>query len=390
MKGDQRPIRTGEDGVSESSGKVLIDQSVRVAHLISSLRTGGTERQLVRMIAEFPRPDLHQIILFHQRGELGGDLPLPPIMAGTLRRSPSGWASNIATLRAVRQAIKDHRADVVHSHLGLSEIVASLAVPRSVPIVASRRGRNVGFEGNPMLRAIEGLGHARIRLLLCNSRYLERYTVDHDHLVPPLRVIYNGIAVDEYLVPDPEVEPFRVAMIANVRPYKRHDIFLRAFAEVLKSLPDASAVIAGDGDLSPLRQLCTRLGISRHVNFVGHVDDVRMVLRDCHIACLTSQHEGFPNALLEALASGRPVVATKVGGIPELVRHGQEGLLTTMDPADVAAALVELGSDRELRGRMSRVAVTRASEFPWSQVVNETERAYLDAIAWARGRPCAG
>lgn len=227
-----------------------------------------------------------------------------------------------------------------------------------------------------------------MRLLVCNSRYLEQYTLEHDHLVPPVRVINNGIAVEEYQLPDPDAEQFRVAMIANIRPYKRHDIFLRAFARTLESLPDAAAVIAGDGDPSPLLELCTELGISREVSFVGRVEDVRAVLRRCHVVCLTSQHEGFPNALLEGLAAGKPVVATKVGGIPELVRHGQEGLLTSMDPADVAAALVRLGSDEQLRGQMSRAAVIRAREYPWSRVVHETERAYRDAIAWARGRPC--
>jgi glycosyltransferase involved in cell wall biosynthesis len=99
---------------------------------------------------------------------------------------------------------------------------------------------------------------------------------------------------------------------------------------------------------------------------------------------MTSDHEGFPNALLEAMSQGRPVVATRVGGVPELVRDGEDGFLTSGDPVEIAARLRSLLTDRAMRERMARSARGRAGTFTWERAVRETEAVYREVLARRR------
>jgi glycosyltransferase involved in cell wall biosynthesis len=103
-----------------------------------------------------------------------------------------------------------------------------------------------------------------------------------------------------------------------------------------------------------------------------------------HVVALTSDHEGFPNALLEAMAQGRPVVATRVGGIPELVRDGVDGHLASLDPADIAARLSTLLTNATRRKQMGRAARERAETFTWDRLVSETEDVYRVVLARRR------
>lgn len=142
-----------------------------------------------------------------------------------------------------------------------------------------------------------------------------------------------------------------VAVVANLKSYKRQELFLQAFKLVTRELPDAQALLIGEGpDRPKLTALVSRLAIERNVSFVGQVVDTRPYVAKSHVVCLTSRHEGFPNALLEGMAMGRPVVATRVGGIPELVREGVDGLLASADPDALAGAMFALLSDEQLRG----------------------------------------
>lgn len=350
----------------------------RVLHLIASLAVGGTERQLVEFIGRSSCPQRHLVALFGEPGPLAGRIPNPPVLLGRMGRHLRSIPANMSTVRALRLVLRDRRIDLVHAHLGASEVLAALFIPRRLPIVVSRRGRNVGFEDRWLLKLLEGVCHRRVDVMLCNSRYLAEYTREEDLWAPPIKVIHNGIDLGVFQpAPMPVPDPPTVAVVANLIGYKRHDDFLRAFQRVTRELPGARAWLVGDGDeRAQLAALASRLAIDENVRFVGQVTDTRPYVSRSHLVCLTSLHEGFPNALLEGMAMGRPVVATRVGGIPELVRDGVEGFLVPRDPQAMAGAMLALLRDEELRARMGRDARLRATEFGWDRVVRETEGVY--------------
>jgi len=360
--------------------------SPRILHLIPNLEIGGTERQLVGFANRSSDPGSHRVACFTSLGALADAFPTSPIWLGKLGWRPADVPGNLRVLRTLRRTIAAGRFDLVHAHLGPSEAVAAMATPRGVPLVASRRGRNRNFEGNPALKLVEGLGHRRVDVLICNSRYLSDVTRAEDHWPPPIRVIHNAVDLDRFTPAAMPDGPPTVAVVANLYPRKGHERFLRTFALVRERLPDARAVFVGDGAERPrLEALATELGLGGDVTFAGRVEDPRPFVEQAHVIALVSDDEGFPNALLEAMAMGRPVLATDVGGIPELVRDGRDGLLVPRGTTAIAEALVGLLRDPDERARMAVSARQRAETFTWDAVVRETEAVYQDVLQ-DRGR----
>ena len=152
-------------------------------------------------------------------------------------------------------------------------------------------------------------------------------------------------------------------------------------------------MLVGEGpERSRLEKLAAELGIAERVEFRGEVADVRAHLADARVVALTSEHEGTPNALLEAMAMGRPVVATPVGGIPDLVRDGVDGCLAEPTPAALSEAIGALLTDDDLANVMAARARERAEEFGWERVVALTGEAYrrvLSGERFPRGRMVA-
>jgi glycosyltransferase involved in cell wall biosynthesis len=259
--------------------------------------------------------------------------------------------------------------------------------------VVSRRGRTLAYEDRTWYRGLEAIAHRRASVMVCNSEELADFTLSHDRFAPGIVVIPNGVDTDRFVAtPLPVGDPV-VTVVANLITYKRHDLFLTAFTRVLDDHPDCRAVLVGDGpERERLQVFATDLGIADRISFVGRVADPRPFMADATVVALTSLHEGTPNALLEAMASGRPVVATAVGGIPEVVQHGENGLLVTADPAAIAQALGQILADRPLAERMARSARARAEDFGWDQVVARIDDVHArvrDGHRFPRGKRVA-
>ena len=352
----------------------------RVLHLIGSLERGGTEHQLVELIRRSPAPERHLVAVFTRMGDLAASLPSPPVMLGPIRRGASSAASITRAIVDLHRLVREMQPDVVHAHLAHSEVLASIGVPRGTPIVASRRGRTPLFERPVAGKVALAAALYRERMIVCNTDDLAVGAGAH-RLAPSIVVIPNGVDCRRFC-PSPLPEgPPTVVMVARLRPQKAHDRFLRAFRGVRDQLPTARAVLVGDGPLlSDLERLASDLELGDSVRFVGGVSDTRPYLAESHVAVLTSPYEGLPNALLEAMAAGRPVVATAVGGVVELVRDGREGLLAPVNDEALTAALIEVLSNRHLAARMGAAARVRAESFDWKITVARTEAMYRSVV----------
>ena len=356
-----------------------------ILHLIESLGSGGTERQLVQLIARSSAPARHLVVTWSDPNDLSDQLPRPPLRASPGPRSRQGPGSLLGAMAAVRRTVRDHKVRLVHAHLSKAELLAALAVPPHVPIVASRRGRN-DHDDRLWFRVAESVSHRRVACMLCNSEQLASFTLRHDSSPPPLVVIPNAVDVEHFEMSPLPRHP-NITFVANLRRVKRHDLFLRALAIARRDRPDLRATLVGDGPERPrLMALASQLGLLPVIRFVGQVPDVRPYLRRTRVVVLTSEREGMPNALLEAMAMGRLVVSTAVGGVPELVDHGREGWLTTSVPSDIAVALVLALDPNPAHENVARAARRRAEEHSWTSVVRRTEEVY-DQVAQGKRFP---
>jgi glycosyltransferase involved in cell wall biosynthesis len=176
-------------------------------------------------------------------------------------------------------------------------------------------------------------------------------------------VIHNGVDVDRYH-PGPADETLRdvfgidrgekvVVTVASLNPYKGIDVFIRSAAEVLRTAPETRFLIVGDGPERPsLESFVTDLGIAERVIFTGIRSDVDAILRLGDVFALSSRTEAFPNVILEAFATGLPVIATDVGSVGELVFDNKTGVkIPVDDPAALTGAVVDLLGDGEKAAR---------------------------------------
>jgi glycosyltransferase involved in cell wall biosynthesis len=205
--------------------------------------------------------------------------------------------------------------------------------------------------------------------------------------VGPGRVtrIYNGIDLERFRpagrrelrqecgIP---VDAPAVAVVARLQALKGHEDLLRGLPAVWERFPELRVLLAGQGPHEAhLRGLSESLDGQGRVRFLGHCRDVRPVLEAADLFVLPSHKEGLPNALLEAMAMGLPVVATGVGGTGEVVRDGETGLLVPpADPPALAAALCRLLESASLRERLVRDARQRLqAQFSLAQAVDQVE-----------------
>ncbi|MCS5700941.1 glycosyltransferase family 4 protein [Cyanobium sp. FGCU-52] len=238
-----------------------------------------------------------------------------------------------------------------------------------------------------LLALLERRNARRADLVLSTSRYCcERI---HAHYgVPPerLRQVPEGIDLALWQPADaaaaPEREPFRVLCVARQYPRKRIADLITAFATVVQRLPQARLTVIGDGpEHGELVALVQRLGLEEQVELLGALAsdaEVRAWYGRASVFCLPSEQEGFGIVFLEAMAAGLPVVSTTAAAIPEVVPHGQAGLLVPpRDPAALAGALLQLLGDPELQERCRSFGRTHVQGFSWDRVAER----FLAAVA---------
>jgi glycosyltransferase involved in cell wall biosynthesis len=235
-------------------------------------------------------------------------------------------------------------------------------------------------------------GQARLQRVCCQfaHRVIANSAAAAERLVeegtPDSKVahIANGIDLARF-APAPSTSHRRViTTVANLRPGKGHEVLLKAAARVLRRVPDARFDIIGDGPRRrELEGLAAALRISAQVRFIGHHDDVPAALRDSDVFAFPSFMEASPNAVLEAMAAGLPVVATRVGGIPEVIEHERNGLLVApRDDRALAAGLLRIVERPALAARLASAArQTVEHRFSFDRMVGEFESLYFDELA---------
>ena len=232
----------------------------------------------------------------------------------------------------------------------------------------------------------------------CAHRIVANYEAAAEQLkvegVPTRRVsvVPNGIDFEGHVKRHASVSKRRrVVTVANLRPEKGYDVLLDAAARVRLLYPDATFELIGGGtELAALRARAQALGLTEAVTFAGHSDDIPARLGAADIFVLPSRSEAFPNAVLEAMASGLPVIASAVGGVLEMVNHERTGLLVPPDdPTALAAELCRLMSDSALASALGAAAAAEAARYTFSRMVSSFDAIYCAELA-RRGRVAAG
>ncbi len=365
----------------------------RVLILIKGLGRGGAE-QLVASAAphlDASRFDYQAAYLLPSKDALVADLERAGIRAECLfgERGPA-WVGRLRSL------VRRRRIDLVHVHSPYAAIGARMGLP-------GRRTRLVYTEHNLWARYHRATYWGNLLTFPRNDHVFAvahhvRASIEYPEplrrlSMPPVETLHHGIdsdAVVGWAVGDgirrelgiPDDAPL-VGTIANFKAHKAHDVLLRAATEVRKTIPDVRFVLVGAGPLeADVRRHARELELDSTVVFAGYREDAQRVAGTCDVFALPSMYEGLSIALLEAMALGRPSVVTRVGGLPELVTHGEQGLIVPPgNPSALAAELIRVLQDGSLRERLGEAARARAVQFDIRRAVHRMEEVYEELLA---------
>jgi glycosyltransferase involved in cell wall biosynthesis len=358
---------------------------IKVAHVVGQMAVGGMEKLLVEFARHTDRSRFElSFVSLGDRGPVAQeieDLGWPVIAMG----EASGFRpSMVFTLAGL---FRRGQVDVVHTHNGRPLMYGGPAarVAGAGASIHTRHGQQHGAGRRELARY--RLATRLVDRVVCVSADAMRLAAARGVAGEKLRTVANGIDVSRFGYTGPRADGPAV-MIGRLSPEKDAQNLIRAVALVVAEEPNFRLHVAGDGDcVSLLIALRRELGLSDHVRFLGEVSDVAEVLASASMFVLPSLTEGISLTLLEAMARGLPVVATRVGGTPEVVEDGTSGLLVApQSPNELAAALLRVYRQPHRARLMGLAAHHRVAElFDVRRMVAAYEGIYLECIEQCRG-----
>lgn len=368
----------------------------KILHLIPNLGTGGTEKILLEICKKFHPHTFEMGVVSLKSGgptaEALKNLGVPV----TLLKSPDSFGAGLLDFPRLffklRKIILNFSPDLIHTWLTRANMMGRLAAHSLGLKNVLSSIRVMEMEKSYHLWA-ERITHSFCRAVTVNATELKKFTIEkiripeekvilifngvelpsmdalHPMSFPPRREsISSGFRVvarnDSLLYGQDEKEKVRIGTLGRLHRQKGVDIFLQAAQIVLRKFPQTVFVVGGEGKERPaLEKLATQMQISPQVHFTGEISNPAEFLCSLDIFVLASRWEGMPNVVLEAMANGVPVVASRVGGVTDLIEDGTSGILTEKEnPVSCAEGILLLVADAALRKKVVENAFERVKE----------------------------
>ncbi len=387
---------------------------IRICRIIGRLNVGGPAIHAILLTRGLRARGYETVLVAGREGpregtlrELAAEKEVEPLLLQELGREVRPGQDLLALVRLFR-LFRQHRPAIVHTHTAKAGALGRLAAKLArIPIIIHTFHGHIfdGYFSRGVTRvflAIERrLAAASTRILTVSEglrRDLLRLRIGSPEkvVVMPLGLELDGLLrsgrrrgeARRRLGASPDVP--LVGVIARLVPIKDLGTFLEAASALHRSRPDVRFVIVGDGELRlPLEQQARALGLDGCAHFLGWQRDLEPIYADLDLLVLSSLNEGTPVSLIEGMAAGLPVVATKVGGIPDLVEDGKTGLLVPpKDSGALSAAMEELLGDADRRremGRLGREAVY--PKYSDAALIDRMDHLY-SSLLQARSTPC--
>lgn len=357
---------------------------VNILYLVIGLGIGGTEIQLLELLKKLDREKYNPVVCcIKEKGVLADDIEKMGIRVESL--SIRNRFNFLALSRLVR-ILRREGIDILHTFLFWANILGRLAGRMAqVPIIISGE-RCINLRKKKVAILIDKFTSRWTDKIVVISKAIKNTLVEREKISSEkIKVIYNGIDLSNFGVENKREKDSipRVGIVGRLHPDKGHRYFLEAAAQIIKKEPKIEFLIVGNGPLrKELEALSNELGLSGKVIFAGECRDILKIISSLDILVLSSLEEGLGNVLLEAMACGRPVIATEVGGVPEVVLDGETGILVPpKSPDTLAQATLKLLMNQAMAKEMGRAGRRRVEKyFTIDRMAKETEEVYNNLV----------
>ena len=369
---------------------------IRVAHVTGYLNFGGKENGIVNLVNRLD-PDRFEcyVITF-----MPGGMHSQRIDPARCRLIPLGQkhGNDLRYYFRLARAFRRHRIDIAHTH-SWGTLVEGLVAARLARVPVLIHGEHGTMMTDTRWHVwVQRLCWGAADQVVSVSEVLRHQLAETIGFPEPrIRVLPNGVDLERFHLRDDRAgirrrfglpaDGFLIGTVGRLVPVKAYPVLLEAFDKLHRLAPHAHLAIAGDGPLEPeLRGWVAEHHLEGRVHFLGFRTDVEDLLGVLDIFALTSDSEGMSNTVLEAMASSVPVVATRVGGTPEIVRDGETGILVpARDSAALASAVLDLQANSDRRRSMGEAGRARVvSEFSLERMVQRYEQLYGEVLGRSR------
>ncbi|MZR32397.1 glycosyltransferase family 4 protein [Sneathiella litorea] len=388
--------------------EIPANNTIRLAMLVTRMDIGGVPDHIMTLLDGFGRNIDVTLITDSIHADHLADIENSGVKVHLLQmKRLVSVKSDLKALKNLRRILKDGQFNILHTHMSKAALLGAIVGTFSRDIIVVNTAHNLGFIAIPQYwkkavfwaydKIISALGFdAIITVSQMVANKIIRAKVAPGNRV---HVITNGIRLQEFKASAKKETEFRREILGNAEGviivcvarlvwFKGIDTLINAFSRVLKEHPSARLAIIGDGELRDTLMAQTRqLGIEEFIHFCGERRDIPAILSASDLFVLSSVSEGLPISLLEAMAAQLPIVATDVGGISELILHGDTGyLVPARDPVKLAKNISDLLSDPNARRTLGKAGYNRlCTEFTQDAMVMRTEALYQQLLEGTTG-----
>ena len=363
----------------------MLRSPLPIGLVLTSFDPGGTERQMTELISRLdPRRFTVHVACFRREGLWLERVEHAAAEVAEFRLRGFASAGTAAQLVRFARWCRARRLAVVHACDFYANVFAlpGAALARVPVRIGSRRDLVLPGRSDAQ-HALQRLAYRAAHRVVANSRAAAAQVAREGVSPERIAVIPNGIEMTRYPAAPARAARRVITTVANLRGEKGHEVLIEAAARVLRERPGTVFQLVGGGPMkTQLQQQAYDLGIADAVRFLGHREDVPQLLHDSDLFVLPSRSEAFPNGVVEAMAVGLPVVASDVGGIPELIEHERNGVLVPVGDAEaLARALLRLIDDPARTAELGAAArATIAQGYSFERMVAAFETLYLQML----------
>jgi glycosyltransferase involved in cell wall biosynthesis len=394
---DARPAMQGLEKTSRNTSSSEGKSKKKIFYIVDSFQVGGTELQAVEIAIRMHRIGYNVTVgVLSMKGPLGDRLQkggVPIVDLCSQRRLFSVWA--LFHVVGLAYFLRRNQFELVHSHDLWSNLLAiPIARAAGLPVIISRRNLSDQKWFSTWRGLVFRLLQRQATFVLANAAAVRDLLIVREHLpLKKVRVVRNGVECAR-LSSHPRhrsdalhnLENKKIViLVANMYSEKKgHAHLIDAAPRVLAAVPETCFVLVGDGYLRrQFEQQARDHGLAEAFLFLGRRSDIANLLTYCDVAVLPSLTEALPNSVLEYMSAGLPIIATSVGGIPELITHNHTGILIPPANTDaLAIAIVRLLKDPELSGRLGLAARKKAQrKFSFERLISQLDNLYSLSVA---------